>query len=437
MDIGEFIDTYSDDVIFLLEGRSALLTHPLRAESKKLVDASTCRLLAVCMIGSIDAMLEAWRDRDNTRILSAYFSKDKKTNGERVSSLYEAFREADVLVDRQVFDDYLAIKYLRNTIVHHQWKPHEKEWLDRCSFPTNTRELTKEHLDRIHRVNQNMMFYIFLTTHAAPNAAKSSQLLRLEESLPQPADETGILRLRDINRIIWNNLQRIDAYIYADIERVVECGAYAWTAGLNRIEMEGLDNFERKRLFYLAARRAGEENHESLVQHRPLASEALAFWQEYWQRAVASRGLLEGSIEQSLEVLQSPEFSNLTTEAPWFSVLESMSDDTARQLVDAALEKGAHFTNDQVVKALRAGHLAWELVPNIVPVTLFTVRLPIVDPANTTVYLREADRALCAFRLNRVWYSWVEHGCSPEEESLDFYHRMREELAERLLGTGA
>ena len=94
------------------------------------------------------------------------------SNGDRVASLYEAFCEAGIQVDRQVFDDYLAIKYLRNTIVHGRWKNHEKEWLDRRGFPTATRKLTKEHLDRIEHVNQNMMLYIFLTSQATPTSAK-------------------------------------------------------------------------------------------------------------------------------------------------------------------------------------------------------------------------------------------------------------------------
>jgi hypothetical protein len=33
MSIDEFTDTYSDDILYLREGRVALLTHPLRVES--------------------------------------------------------------------------------------------------------------------------------------------------------------------------------------------------------------------------------------------------------------------------------------------------------------------------------------------------------------------------------------------------------------------
>ena len=44
MIIDEFTDAYSDDLIYLLEGRKSLLTHPLRTEIPYLCNASFCRL---------------------------------------------------------------------------------------------------------------------------------------------------------------------------------------------------------------------------------------------------------------------------------------------------------------------------------------------------------------------------------------------------------
>jgi len=430
MDIGEFIDTYSDDLIYIHEGRTALLTHPLRGDHafRDYLDASFCRLLAVFMIGSIEAMFESWLDRDRVRVLEKYFM-DNVSNGERVSSLYEAFREAGIQVDREVFDDYLAIKYLRNTIVHGRWKDNEKEWLDRCGFPIDTRKLTKEHLDRIEHVNQNMMFYIFLTSQASLSAAKPDKLIKLEETVDRRTDETGILRLYDINRIIWVNLERIDAYIYADIEKTIITEQYDWTEGRSRAELNGLDYEECKRLFYLAARRAGEEDHEPLVQHRSLAMEALELWRDYWQRAVVSRGLDEECIQRALQVFRSSHFE---PEIPLWPAIANVTGDVVYQRVNSILAGRWPFTSEQVVHAFRAGKLAYELVPNIMPVTLFTVRLPIVDPANTLAYVREAECALDAFRLNRAWYSCVEHHRVFTDEKLNFYVQIGQEFAEHL-----
>jgi hypothetical protein len=79
--------------------------------------------------------------------------------------------------------------------------------------------------------------------------------------------------------------------------------------------------------------------------------------------------------------------------------------------------------------ALDSGRLAYELLPNIMPVNLLTLYLPIADPDTTTIYLREAERALLGFRLNRVWYSLVERGRRSVENGLDFYDRIRAEFA--------
>ncbi len=431
MDVGEFIDTYSDDLISIHEARVAMYTHPLRGDYAfaELLDASFCRILVVFVVGGIEAMLEAWRDRDRLDVLNKYFAQNV-TNGERVTSLYQAFLDAGIQVDREVFHDYLAIKYLRNTVIHGRWKEHEKEWLDARGFPSDTRKLTKEHFDKIEHVNQNMMFYVALTGLADPNAPKPAKLVKLDEAITRREDHTGILRIRDIARIIWNNLERIDAHIYRDIEQAVITKEYDWTEGRSRAELDALGHEECKRLFYLAARRAGEEDYKPLVQHRELAKDAVEFWRDYWQRAIAPH---EQAVRPALDVFMSPHFK---PEMPVWSVVANVrDDDAARRLVDQILPTQGSLTSDQVVRALRAGKVAYETIPNIMPVTLFTLRLPIVDPGNTPAYLREAERVLELFRLNRAWYECVEHRRRfADDNGLGFYVRMCRELAQRQQG---
>src|SRR5208337_4067362 len=105
--------------------------------------------------------------------------------------------------------------------------------------------------------------------------------------------------LRDIDTIIWNNLDRIGSNIEKDIDSTVLTKQYDWVAGRTNEEIQQLSDAERKRLYYLAARRAGEHAYEQLAKHIPMAREALSFWQEYWRRAVVSRGLSEERIENA------------------------------------------------------------------------------------------------------------------------------------------
>jgi hypothetical protein len=174
-----------------------------------------------------------------------------------------------------------------------------------------------------------------------------------------------------------------------------------------------------------------------LTRHRAWAQEALAFWHEYWQRAATAFRLDEAEISDALELLESPEFTRAAGDAGRCWLLHNLPDEGAALLVDSAVDGETSFTSQQVVNAFKAGSRAYEFVPNITPVTLFTVRIPIADPANTPVYIREANRALRAFRLNCAWYSWVEYRRPPGGEGLEFYDQISQEFASRPSGRSA
>jgi hypothetical protein len=430
MDLGEFIDTYYDDLTTIDHARAAVYSHPLRddyALAEWRLDASFSRILVVFGVAGIEATLESWRARNTSNVLEKYFA-DNVTNGERVTSLYQAFLDAGSQVDREILEDYLAIKYLRNILIRAQCKEDEKDWLDARGFPSDIRKLTNEHFDKIKHVNQNMLLCLGITNRFERSARNPINLVGFSKTITPRKDESGIIRVRDIVRIIWNNLERIDSYIYRDIEKVAVTEKYDWSAGLSETELRTLGHDECKRLFYLAARRAGEENHELLVRHRDLANEALEFWREYWQRVIAPH---DQSIKSALDVFTSPHFN---PEMPVWSVLANVEEDDAYQLADDVLQGTGPLTSEQVVRAFHAGKLAYGLVPNIMPVSLLTVRLPIVDPRNTPVYLREAERAIEVFRLNRAWYECVENNSRFTDECLGFYVRMCKEFAQRPLG---
>ncbi len=303
--------------------------------------------------------------------------------------------------------------------------------LEQRGFPTDTRKLTKAHLHRIVHVNQNMMFYIALTSLPALGAGRPSKLVTLDESTTRQEDDNGILRLEDLNRVIWNNLERMQTVLYHAIEHAASSEPYNWSTGWTNAKITAMDHDERKRVFYLAARRAGEDNYAPLAAHRGLAAEALAFWREYWQRAVQGQGLQETDIHQSLEVLRSQAFAKLATDAPWCLSITSVPEDKVQHALDLALGNHAPLTIAQIAKALQTGRRAYDLIPNIMPVALLSVYLPIIDPANSTTYLAEGKRAMAAFRLNRAWYWWVEHHQPVGEDALGFYAAIGAEFGKR------
>ncbi|MEM4539831.1 MAG: hypothetical protein QXF02_06675 [Candidatus Korarchaeota archaeon] len=61
-------------------------------------------------------------------------------------------------IDRSILEDYLALKYLRNVIVHTKWRLHEKEWVEKIGFPSDVRILNEEHWYRILEVSKHDVY---------------------------------------------------------------------------------------------------------------------------------------------------------------------------------------------------------------------------------------------------------------------------------------
>ncbi|HOO51640.1 MAG TPA: hypothetical protein PLK94_10175, partial [Alphaproteobacteria bacterium] len=260
MAIDEFTDTYSDDVIYLREGRTALLTHPLLTTVPELCNASFCRLYSIVMIGSIEAMLKRWRTQDNLNILDTYFAQGV-TNGDRVESLRKAFVNNGIKVKHDVFDDYLAIKYVRNAIVHASWetqsgqlRQEQVDWIAARNFPTDTRKLNEQHWQKIEWVNEKMMFYIALT--GILNIQPRPDLKNVGMAIRPLPDTSGIIDLDEWPRLFWLNLSRISAVIREQIQAAALAPDHCWNIDLSEDQVQAMPHNERKRRFYMAAKDA-------------------------------------------------------------------------------------------------------------------------------------------------------------------------------------
>src|SRR5262249_5014639 len=147
-------------------------------------------------------------------------------------------------------------------------------------------------------------------------------------------------------------------------------------------ELQNLGHVQLKRLYYLAARRAGEDDYPPLRVHRELAGEALAFWRLYWERAVVAQGLDQVAISRAVE--------SMTSGEPWLGTSCPAADHADHSTLEPS-------TNAE--DFIRLGKFAYVAIPNLTPVSLLVVVLPIIDPANTTTYLSEATNAWNTFIL--------------------------------------
>jgi hypothetical protein len=164
-----FIDCYTDDIQLLRDARYSLHTHPLFDSTleKKKIDAGFCRLFIVWMVSSLDFCLSNWRKKDQLKILDSYFSTDPKaTNGDKIKALKEAFVQKNIIVDENVFKDYLAIKYLRNIIVHgdETIESGAAYWIKDRGFPIELDRFESAHWEKLQWIEQNLLFYVSIPT---------------------------------------------------------------------------------------------------------------------------------------------------------------------------------------------------------------------------------------------------------------------------------
>lgn len=235
----EFIDTYSDDLLYLMDLRDSHLTHPGKVVIDFLFQASISRLFCVFMIGSIESMLENWKERDTNNILTPYFGNS--SNEDRITALTNSFRTNGINVDEKVLKEYLAIKYVRNTIVHSGWNENQKEFIIEHGFPTDTRKLTDDHLQIMYAVNNEMMMYI------ASIQLKDYIKLGNYKKLP---DYKRYFTKNQLAGYLWQNLEKIEILIHEKGEitqNMLEEAIYDWNlykeiAFKNHIKTERLES---------------------------------------------------------------------------------------------------------------------------------------------------------------------------------------------------
>lgn len=194
----EFIDTYSDDLLYLLDFRDSHLTHPGKKATPFLLYASLSRIFCAFMIGSIESMIEYWREKDSNNILDAYFMSG--SNEQRINSLIQNFKNNGINVDENILRRYLAIKYVRNSLIHSSWNENQKAFIKEMGFPTDTRKLNETHLELMYEVNVEMMKYIAATEHKEFNEFKLFTKL--------PSVKRYFTR-KELAGFLWNNLERI------------------------------------------------------------------------------------------------------------------------------------------------------------------------------------------------------------------------------------
>ncbi len=78
-------------------------------------------------------------------------------NRDRMRHLHSAFTNFGIQIDKDVFQDFLAIKYIRNSYIHGTWNEEQRKFALSRNFPGDLMQFTGEHLAKIKRVYQSIL----------------------------------------------------------------------------------------------------------------------------------------------------------------------------------------------------------------------------------------------------------------------------------------
>ena len=400
-ELTEFMNAYERDLSFLADARMALLDHPLRPSLPEVYNPSFCRLLVVTAIGAIEHHLDAWRHNDPHGVLGQYFAEHVR-NGERVAALFNAFAAAGIELDRTVFDDYLAVKYLRNTIVHTRWKDEEKEWIQKRGFPLDTQQLNAEHWRRIRWVAGNMILYVYRVFWPIAKA--------LFKAAPEAADDfPSVLSRHDFALVLWTNLERIDTRLYKAFNAASEAALIpgSWTT----IEE-----------WWTALWQASRTRPDLFESQRHLSDEALFSWDQYSQLTLEVAGLTIEKLSDAVVELREL-YGARDPNQPRFLWTQQITGPEAYQLLRGQLRPGIVLDENRTIEALRLAANAYGAITNRTPCDLFAIRLPIVEPDKVGEFATRATRAILAMEAGQLWKGLVDVGNLPD---LSWLQRLRE-----------
>jgi len=371
-------------------------------------------------------MLQHWAEKFGVKELMIYFAKNVK-NSERIQALYKVFQKKGINADIEILNDYLAIKYLRNTICHARWRPHEKKWCKRRGFPTDTRELTEEHWYRILEVNENMMMYIALT--GIPELIRrvpKDKVIRIKKKREKL--KPMIIRRKDLPYVILKNIGNIASEIYKIIEKVATSERYNWTKGLPPNELEKISHYDAKIKFYLAVKKARDEGFKEIVGQKELMRDVVYFWRLYKKETFERHNITLTSMREGfkiLNLLHQKKFYISPMPIPWD---EKLPQQVKIQLIRIRGKPPKEVPEIEMIKALDIGKLVYGFVPDITLVRLFAVYLPLIDLENAKAQLKEIEFILTAWKLRVIWYDYIER-CKPPDTSIwTFYEKLLNKL---------
>jgi len=198
---------YRDDLLYLMDMRDSHLTHPKKMVIQGLFQPSFARLFCVFMIGEIEATFKNWAEKNEEKILAPFFANT--SNAKKNEALSLNFSNHGIEVDREILDKYLAIKYVRNSIIHSNPEDDKESFIKSQGFPVNAEELSDEHLIIMYEVNKEMIRYI---TSVEKSDFHEKLYLKYLDQKEIPQTQKYYTK-SDFMGFLWWNIEQMDYYL--------------------------------------------------------------------------------------------------------------------------------------------------------------------------------------------------------------------------------
>lgn len=424
-DTDEFVRAFQEDVRFIQEARLALETHP-KARVDGSIEVSASRLLACAIVGAVESVLSRWRDRPAGR---AYFDI-KSTNQDRIKALGRVVHECGIEPNISLLEDFVAIKELRNAILHGGWNDAKIKFIESRGFPASLDQLRGNEWRRFITVAQELLrclvgahtsdFIEYMKNRSrSTRASDVNKLFDASDLRLAFHDDTEITRMlirkHDLFRLFWHNLEVVeevlgrreshqtnDVAVHGELVNVT-IESWAEVLGILRAQRNTTMHDFGMALTVL----------EQLHRANNYAISPLGVQLDELTDMILSEATdltLTGNEDRETQLLRlGQRMSQVRSEGidlkkqMWE---EGVPEDICVEFVALAL-RCAPAEPRAVATALQVGYLVYRRIRNNSPVEALTRVLHGAPPANQQ--LAEAARsALLVWKLRDAWYSYVE-----------------------------
>ena len=401
--LDQFTRSYMQDIEFVSIARKALLTHPCLASDPELVLSGSVRLMAMSLIGAVECALKQLLGEDDP-ISTAFFAKG--SNAEKMTRVLDIMRNHfGVEPDPEVLQDFLALKQLRNAVVHSSWKSGDQDLLADRGFPVRLDQFTDANWQRTKTTGAQMMSYLAGTRReqmldywrSGFGTSNESELERIYAltDLDCSFGESGklsslFIRKDNLHGVYWRNLENL--------------------AALSQ-HATGLSSGEQQKLTEIAIESWQEFFGLICAQHSLSemdiagACDALVVLHEQQAYSRVPLGFEIQTLVDAIPPAFAIEAGQWSTSKLWD---RSVPDVIAEQLVSRLVNGDDIPTTGETVKALRTGAALHKAVRNATAVQYLVSRIPHSAPTQLPQLRVAATSALTAMKLRQVWYSYVE-----------------------------